>query len=168
MKPEPDTFQDLRRLLALKRYEQPPPGFHDRFARQVMARIRAGEAASLHQVSWLQRFWSALETKPVLASAFGATVCLALGGGIFYTSQIEDSLGAATASAILPAVTTPVEPPAVQFADMPDDRPLFLRATSQGANHGRGSVLPSQQAHSLFQRYDAKIEPATFQNRITR
>ena len=43
MNPEPKNFDSLRRILILKRHEQPPPGFYDRFSRDVMARIKAGE-----------------------------------------------------------------------------------------------------------------------------
>jgi hypothetical protein len=55
------NFESLRRLLALKRHEMPPPGYFDAFSRRVIARIRAGETeapASLSQrlsdqVPWL-------------------------------------------------------------------------------------------------------------------
>jgi len=38
--PEPE-LPEVARLLALKRYELPPPGFHPRFRMRVMARIEA-------------------------------------------------------------------------------------------------------------------------------
>ncbi|HPC60609.1 MAG TPA: hypothetical protein PKX23_08130 [Verrucomicrobiota bacterium] len=95
MVPQQDDFQQLRRLLALKRYEQPPPGYFNQFSRNVMARIRAGEHRLEHssvedwfaQVPWLRRFWSMLETKPVFAGAFGLGVCAVLLGGLVYSSM---------------------------------------------------------------------------------
>jgi len=83
-KPDPQDFSDIRRLLALKRHEQPPPGYFSHFSREVILRIRAGERASDHfyeswlVTAWLQRFWSAMENRPALAGAFGACLCAAM------------------------------------------------------------------------------------------
>ncbi|PYJ05511.1 MAG: hypothetical protein DME25_08320, partial [Verrucomicrobia bacterium] len=80
MNPESQDFTQLRRLLALKRHEQPPPGYFHDFSRQVVVRIRAGatgdpESAMVWEVPWLRRLWAAFETKPILAGAFGVLVC---------------------------------------------------------------------------------------------
>ena len=95
MSPETENFESLRRLLALKRQEQPPPGYFDNFSRQVIARIQAGERGDdavgfgrwLLEGVWLQRFWDAFETKPALAGAFGVLVCGLLISGVIYSDQ---------------------------------------------------------------------------------
>ena len=93
MNPETENFEQLRRLLALKRHEQPPPGYFNNFSGQVIARIKAGERGEdsfnlgrwVWEGAWLQRLWSAIETKPALTGAFGVLVCGLLISGIIYS-----------------------------------------------------------------------------------
>src|ERR1043166_7093451 len=90
-----ENFDQLRRLLALKRHEQPPPGYFHAFSGQVIARIKAGElgegAFSFWRVfwdgAWLQRFWAAAEGKPALAGAFGVLVCGLLISSLVYSDH---------------------------------------------------------------------------------
>lgn len=95
MNAEQDNFENVRRLLALKRYERPAPGYFNDFAAQVIRRIEAGESLvsgsveGAAKVSWLQRLWGAFETKPVLAGALSVSVCGVLLAGILYSEQIE-------------------------------------------------------------------------------
>jgi hypothetical protein len=103
MSPENENFQQLRRLLALKRHETPPPGYFDRFSAQVSARIRAGEGAVetgwLAPFGWFQRLWGVFETRPVLAGAFGAAVsALVVWGAV--TSEVIDANTQSLAEAI--------------------------------------------------------------------
>lgn len=87
-------FKDLRRLLALKRHEQPPPGYFHHFSGNVISRIRAGEQApdyaahSSFAWPWLQRFWNALETKPALAGALGASLCAVMLWAVVSTGNL--------------------------------------------------------------------------------
>jgi hypothetical protein len=101
MSPIPDDFEQLRRLLALKRHEQPPPGYFHGFSRQVIVRIKAGELGdpveaagwSFSGGSFLQRLWAALDARPVLAGAFGVAVC-----GFFVVGALmSDNTGTAIA-----------------------------------------------------------------------
>jgi hypothetical protein len=97
MNSDQENFEQLRRLLALKRYELPPPRYFNDFSSQVIARIRAGErgesSSALESLfadtSWLQRLWGALESRPAFAGAFGATMCGLLLAGIVYSSNVD-------------------------------------------------------------------------------
>lgn len=99
MSREQENFGALRRLLALKRYEQPPPRYFNDFSQQVVARIRAGDMGDeagverwFWEVPWLQRLWVAFETKPLLAGCFGAAVCALLVGGVIYSETLPPAV----------------------------------------------------------------------------
>src|SRR5437870_12052826 len=95
MSPDPQNFDALRRLLALKRFEQPPPRYFNEFSAQVIARIREGETAAdtagmqrlFIEMPWLQRIWAAFEAKPMLAGAFGVGLCAVLITGVVYSER---------------------------------------------------------------------------------
>ena len=53
MNSEKENFDQLRRLLKLKRYEQPPPGYFNNFSSKVIARIEAGPARPDNLLEWL-------------------------------------------------------------------------------------------------------------------
>ncbi len=90
-----NNFESLRRLLALKRHETPPPGYFANFSAAVTARIRAGDArrtASVpdrlaDELPWLFRLMSAFEAKPAFAGAFASALCLLLLIGIVYAER---------------------------------------------------------------------------------
>lgn len=89
-----ENFEQLQRLLAIKKHELPPPGYFNRFSGEVIARIREERHASSNALSrlqseapWLVRLWQALESKPAFAGAFGAAVCALLLGGIFFAEK---------------------------------------------------------------------------------
>ena len=84
--PHCEEFEQLRKLLALKRYEQPYPRYFNTFSQQVLARIQAGERGS-ERSSWLNRLWAALESKPVLAGSLGLAACVLLIGGFVSIDQ---------------------------------------------------------------------------------
>lgn len=75
MNPGDDKFDEVRRLLAWKRHEAPPPGFFADFPERVRARIRqpAGEPVA----SWWERLWTGGLWRPALAGA-----CALAAGGL--------------------------------------------------------------------------------------
>ncbi len=93
MRPDQEEFLELRRLLALKRHEVPPPGYFHGFSGQVIARIRVGEsgdnqgATAILRGDWFQRFWSALEARPTFAGACAVGLCAVLVSGFISSEQ---------------------------------------------------------------------------------
>jgi hypothetical protein len=84
MNPDSENFDSLRKLMALKRHEIPPPGYFDGFSRNVMARIKCGDFGEEigEQEPWLKRLLGMFNIKPVFAGAFGTAVCAFLVSGI--------------------------------------------------------------------------------------
>jgi hypothetical protein len=98
MSQDTENFEQLRRLLKLKRYEQPPPRYFNDFSSQVIARIKLGERGEhntplmgrvLWEAPWLQRIWAAFEAKPALAGAFGLAMCALLITGVIYSERSD-------------------------------------------------------------------------------
>lgn len=93
----PQNFDSLRRMLALKKHEQPPPGYFDRFPNLVISRLRAGDRGRRESVlerlfdeaPWMQRLWEGLQAKPVFAGAFGVAVCALLISGLVYSANVD-------------------------------------------------------------------------------
>ena len=104
MSPEQENFEQIRRVLALKRHEIPPPGYFHHFSREVIVRIKAGDLGEsrLIQESWVKRFWTMLDTRPVWAGAVGAAVCGFFVIGAVVSSETADGGGVALAEPAMP------------------------------------------------------------------
>jgi len=84
MNSNPENFDALRRLLTLKRYEQPPPGYFDTFSSKITARIRAGERGEpdsirerlFGEAGWWQRVCVAMQSRPGFAGHLGLQFAL--------------------------------------------------------------------------------------------
>jgi hypothetical protein len=135
-----DHFQELRRLLVLKRHETPPPGYFNNFSGQVLQRIRAGEKAETTTLfeqlfgpaSWLAKLLNVnvLEAKPAFASGFAGALCLVLLFGIVYVERPDltpaPMLQAATAPASLAALSpTALSQSAGQMGIMSSTNPVL-------------------------------------------
>ena len=140
MSEDTENFEQLRRLLALKRHEQPPPGYFNNFSRQVILRIRAGEmgedAAIFGRFSWeapwLQRIWAALETKPILAGAFGLGLCSLLIAGVVFADKGDIASGALATP--MDAASLPIVQASIGAVDQPFlATPVSLEVPSTGS-----------------------------------
>jgi len=165
MNPEQENIQALRRLLALKRHEQPPPGYFDRFSGRVIARIQAGERAPDSfwerfglEATWLQQIWAAFETKPLLAGAFGATVCALITTGFVFADR-PSNLQPAPLSVLSPNGNQPV---IVQVAT-PVPGSIFgkIPGLDSASSESVDAVQPS-----LFQQFQERRPRAQLVNDI--
>lgn len=95
------NFDELKRLLRLKRHEVPPHGYFDRFSDQVIDRIHAGEAGGASgfvekletSAPWLLNFIRAFDTRPGMVGAFATSLCLLLVLGVVFAEYSEKQTG---------------------------------------------------------------------------
>ena len=159
MSADQENFERLRQLLALKRHEQPPPGYFNNFSREVIARIRAGEAGFgasageplFSEPSLLQRFWSLFETKPALAGAFGVLVCGLLVSGVIYSGGVDQqAVPAGAINDMFAGTAKPVANAALQ-------RPVLVSSTN-------GILQPGGSLFEEFQARQPQAQPVNYFN----
>jgi hypothetical protein len=108
-----NSFESLRRLLAFKNRETPPPGYFDSFSSNVLGRIRAGESSAPEGfsagASWLVKVLQAFEFKPAFAGTFALGLCMVLVFGIVYAERpdaVSQSLLTQSAQITAPTAMT--------------------------------------------------------------
>lgn len=113
-----EEFVELRRLLAAKRAEQPPPGYFNTFASKVVARIEAENLAAPEP--WWVRWFAPASWTPGLVTANTAIVTgLALLGGTawYFKSRPDRKPDLETArSQVSPVDSTQTAPPRADIA----------------------------------------------------
>ncbi len=72
-----NTDEKLRRLLALKKHEIPPPGFHDQLSSRIMDQIRR-EEQEVGFAPAIRRFFQQFELTPATLGMAGAAACAIL------------------------------------------------------------------------------------------
>jgi hypothetical protein len=152
MHTEPDDFRELRKLMALKRHESPPPGYFNRFSAKVVARL---EAQRIHDAVPVWRRWlSELVERPALtgvyALLFGGLGMVAL--GLVQTPMTEGL------------------PPTEAWAGPASIEPFVFREVAvQPVSHA--AIQPSSvspvvwPAGSPFAQYGLRAERASFHGR---
>lgn len=126
-----NDFEALRRLLALKRHEVPPPGYFEDFSSRVIGRIRSAEA--VRELPWLLRLLQAFENKPAYPVAFASSLCMLLLFGIVSVEQ-SPALVTSPFSTTSADNTFSITPRTVALANSntnpPADLPLFTPANT--------------------------------------
>ncbi|HZO85133.1 MAG TPA: hypothetical protein VFC26_07975 [Verrucomicrobiae bacterium] len=72
MNPQADNFEQIRKVLALKRHEQPPPGYFQNLSARIISRI---ESAESDQPTLWERLGFAFGSKPAFVCALGVVAC---------------------------------------------------------------------------------------------
>jgi hypothetical protein len=85
MNSDPEKFETLRKLMALKRHEQPPPEYLHQLSGRIITRIEHGEG----RLNLWDKFSARFSLRPSVAYAFGLTVCGALGLSAVYMVRQE-------------------------------------------------------------------------------
>ena len=85
MKLDSENFEELRKIMALKRYEQPPPGYLHHLPGRIISRIERGEKP----LSFWEKLSANFTLRPSVAYAFGLTVFGAAALSAFYTVRRE-------------------------------------------------------------------------------
>jgi hypothetical protein len=129
MNPPPDNFERLRKLLALKRYELPPPGYFANFPARVLRKLEAVEAS--RSSSWWRRLGLDFDLQPAMVCGCGVLVCALFSAGVIASNQCSQQfarppMGAMliTSHALEPESSVPVARP------MPRSTEPVLRTTS--------------------------------------
>ena len=151
MNSAPKDFSRLCRLLALKRHEQPPPGYFDQFPRRVLARLEA--AGSADCPSWFGRLLQAFELKPVLAGGFGVSAFGLLFLGLVAFQQFEEtpvSIGVADNGS---RTTNPTENGELVLNQFPNGDVL---------QSSINPAISTQPASGLFPGFHLNVQAASF------
>jgi hypothetical protein len=157
MSSDSENFDSLRKLMAFKRHEQPPPGYFDGFSGEVIGRLRADRPGArelgemLEPAPWLMRIFRLFETKPFFAGAFGVGVCALLISGIVYSEQMKPTPVA--------EITAPVIGGASLASITPSNPDNQATGRMQELTTTNASALEAQR---LFQQLQVKPTPVSF------
>lgn len=94
------SFDELQRLLALKRHERPPQPFFSRLADNVLHNLDAPERPET--MSWLQRVGVHFDVSPAVVGGVGISLAALLVAGMIIATRVENPLRADD-----PLLTTP-------------------------------------------------------------
>ena len=91
MNSSPDDFQDLRRLLALKRHEQPPPGYFNYLPDKIQLRVERDDLSE--HSTWWEWLVRKLDAQPVLAGAYAFAISGLMLLGFKVSQDLQHEVG---------------------------------------------------------------------------
>ena len=145
MNPNTENFDQLRKLLALKRYELPPPRYFNEFSGRVMSRLAEPERQPL---TWWQRLGFDLDLRPAAMCGLGVVVCGLLSFGMIGAMQMSESDAAAV--------------PSGSFAVAPPGMTAIAPVPASVDTASTGGLLLARQASSPFNQFGMAATPVSF------
>ena len=88
MSPEPEDFEQLERLMKLKRYEQPPPRYFQGLSERVASRICVSNSFQ-PELTWWERLGFDFDLKPALVCILGIAICGFLSAGVITSLRLQ-------------------------------------------------------------------------------
>jgi hypothetical protein len=85
MNSDSNDFEALRKLMALKRYEQPPPGYFNRLPDRITARLERGEG----RLGFWQRFAGQFVFRPAFVYGFSLAALGALAVSVINSVRVQ-------------------------------------------------------------------------------
>ena len=154
-----NNFESLRRLLAFKNRETPPPGYFDNFSSNVVKRIRAGESRRPPNVKeqlfaeapWLLKFLQIFEARPAFASAFAGALCLVLVFGIVFAERPDDSTPQPLMQELAES-STPLAQISPQALSQPSDSMMLASENTNPPTSLQPVASPFGQQNPFFQQ----------------
>lgn len=133
MNSSPEDFEALRQLLALKKHEEPPPGYFHHLPEKVLARI--DRSFCVHS-TWWDWLVAKLDAQPVLAGAYAFAISgmMLLGFKLSQDVQQESAETGVLGSALDPTMMRPSQSlqkifanpaPLLYFSDFTSTEPVF-------------------------------------------
>jgi hypothetical protein len=163
------NFNDLKRLLKLKRHEIPPPGFFNQFSDGVIGRIRAGEDSATGSFAeqlndhapWLVSFLRIFEAKPGVIGGFATSLCLLLLFGVVLAERSETGPQNIMTTASSQVDSTAAAPLLATSGSLPD---LASASAAEGgiAISTNASLQPVSSLFGQGAGTSALFQPASF------
>jgi hypothetical protein len=146
MNPQPENFERLQKLLALKRHEQPPPGYFEKLSDRIADQIALEKELGL--LPWWRRLAASFEFKPAFVCAVGVVLCGLFSAGVITALQVDPASSAAAEQVSLQAQST-------TDTGLPPTAPLEVQSSIEPV----GTSSPSP-----FDHIDLKVQRASFSN----
>ena len=149
MNSDQENFDELLKLLALKKYEQPPPRYFSELPSRIWSRIEREPA----ELSFWERFLPNFGINPALAYSFGLVACGTLVFGIGYSLSTES--------------TQLVSQPTLEEGWQVDPRlaqegPMLNLSNFQPAETSTDPVMDPEALPSLFNGLKLRVEPTSY------